>query len=128
MDKVVHFEIPADNLDRAKKFYQTTFGWQIEDYPDMKYVIARTAEVDENRMLKEPGAINGGMMERAGAVPKAPSFAIDVENLEAAIQKVKDAGGTVITDKMEVGDMGWMAYFKDTEGNIMSLWQTKKPS
>lgn len=123
MNKVVHFEIPADNLGRAKKFYQETFGWEMEDLPAMDYIIARTAEVDEKRMIKEPGAINGGMTER-NDILRSPSFAIAVEDIDEAMQMVKKAGGAILQGKTEVGDMGYMAYFKDTEGNVLSLWQT----
>jgi len=122
MNKVVHFEIPADDLTRAKKFYQETFGWQLQDVPDMSYVMARTTETDEKWMPKEPGAINGGMMKRNDIVP-VPSFAIDVPNLEEAIEKVKQSGGTIVKGKTSVGSMGFIAYFKDTEGNVLSLWQ-----
>ena len=80
MDKVVHFEVPADDLERAKKFYASTFGWQLQDMPDMGYVIARTVETDEKFMPKESGAINGGMAKRGGSLT-APSFAIDVKNM-----------------------------------------------
>ena len=123
MDKVVHFEIPGDDVDRMKQFYQQAFGWKMQDYPEMKYVIAQTMPVDENRMPMESGAINGGIMERNDRV-KAPSFAIEVADIDAAIARVTAAGGTVLTEKMPVGDMGIMAYFTDTEGNVLSLWQT----
>lgn len=122
MDKVVHFEIPADDLARAKKFYSETFGWQLQDVPDMSYVMARTTETDEKWMPKEPGAINGGMAQRGGSLT-APSFAMDVKNIEEAIEKVKAAGGTIVKGKTSVGSMGFIAYFKDTEGNVLSLWQ-----
>jgi len=122
MNKVVHFEIPADDLVRAKKFYQETFGWQLQDVPDMSYVIARTTETDEKWMPKEPGAINGGMMKRSDVVT-VPSLAINVPNLQEAIEKVKKAGGVIVKEKYAVGSMGFIAYFKDTEGNVLSLWQ-----
>ena len=125
MDKVVHFEIPADDLARAKKFYTDTFGWQTEDYPQMDYVIARTVETDEKHMPKESGAINGGMMKRSDMVT-APSFAINVANVDEAVQKIKQAGGTIVKEKMPVGTMGFMAYFQDSEGNVLSLWQSVK--
>lgn len=119
-NKVVHFEIPADDLTRAKKFYQDTFGWQLQDVPDMSYTVARTTETDEKWMPKEPGAINGGMLKRNDVV-SVPSFAIDVENLDEAIEGVKKAGGVIVKGKTSVGPMGFIAYFKDTEGNILSL-------
>jgi len=123
MNKVVHFEIPADDLARARKFYQDVFGWKTQDVPGMDYVMATTAETGDNMMMpKEPGAINGGMMKRSDMV-KGPSLAVDVENIDNAIEKVRKMGGTLLTKKMEVGQMGYMAYFKDTEGNVLSLWQ-----
>jgi hypothetical protein len=124
MNKVVHFEIPADDMARAKKFYQDAFGWQMHDVPDMDYVIALTTESTDGEMMrpKEPGAINGGMMERNENV-KSPSLAIGVENIDEVIEKVKRMGGAMVMEKTEVPKMGFMAYFKDTEGNVMSLWQ-----
>ena len=64
MDKVVHFEVPADNLGRAKKFYQNVFGWKMMDVPGMDYVMVETTASENNRP-KEPGAINGGMFARS---------------------------------------------------------------
>ncbi len=122
MDKVVHFEVPAEDLARAKKFYQETFGWQLQDMPDMNYILARTVETDDKWMPKEVGAINGGMMKRNDIVT-GPSFSINVKNIDEAMAKVKAAGGSVIKDKTSVGSMGFVAYFKDTEGNVLSLWQ-----
>ncbi len=122
MDKVVHFEIPADDLNRAKKFYGETFDWQLEDMPEMSYVIARSVETDEKHMPKESGAINGGMAKRGGNL-MAPSFAISVASIEDAIEKIKRGGGIITKEKTPVGSMGFIAYFKDTEGNVLSLWQ-----
>lgn len=118
----MHFEVPAEDLARAKKFYQETFGWQLQDMPDMNYILARTVETDDKWMPKEVGAINGGMMKRNDIVT-GPSFSINVKNIDEAMAKVKAAGGSVIKDKTSVGSMGFVAYFKDTEGNVLSLWQ-----
>ena len=123
MDKVVHFEVPVDDLERAKKFYSETFGWQLQDMPEMNYVIARSVETDEKFMPKVAGAINGGMAKRGGNLT-VPSFAIDVANIEESIEKVKRGGGTILKAKTPVGTMGFVAYFKDSEGNVLSLWQT----
>lgn len=125
MDSVVHFEIPATDLERAKKFYAGTFGWQLSDMPEMNYVIAMSAEVGANRMPKKPGTINGGMMKRNNMV-SGPSFAIEVQDIDTAIKKVKASGGTMVSEKMPVGEMGFLAYFKDTEGNVLSLWQSAR--
>lgn len=125
MDKVVHFELPFDNADRAKKFYKEAFGWQMQDLPEMKYILISTVQTDEKQMPKEPGAINGGMFRRGETedTPDHISIAIDVKNIDDAIKQIKNAGGLIIKEKMQVGDMGQIAYFKDTEGNILSVWQ-----
>lgn len=122
MNKVVHFEVPADDIDRAKKFYQDVFEWQTQDMPEMDYVLAMTVPTDENQMPTEPGAINGGIAKRSGIV-KQPSFSMDVEDIDAALKKIVAAGGTVVREKTSVGPMGFIAYFNDTEGNLLSLWQ-----
>lgn len=122
MDKVVHFEIPADDLERAQKFYKNVFGWKMEQFPEMEYIMVGTTPVDENHMPTEPGSINGGMMKREDFFT-SPVITINVENIDDAMKKVKKMGGEVIRGKMQVGDMGLAAYFKDTEGNIIGLWQ-----
>jgi uncharacterized protein len=128
MDKVVHFEIPTDDLARAKKFYGTVFGWKTEDVPGMEYSMAHTVEVDQKtRMPKQAGAINGGLRKRSAQV-KAPVVVIDVENMEKALEKVEKAGGKVIMPAQKVMDMGWNAYVKDTEGNVIGVWQSAMPA
>lgn len=122
MGKVVHFEIPADDLTRAKKFYSTVFGWATSEMPEMEYVMLGTAESDENGMPKEPGAINGGMMKRQDPL-RHPVVTIDVENIDDALASVKKNGGQVVREKLAVGDMGFTAYFRDSEGNVIGLWQ-----
>jgi len=122
MDKVVHFEIPADDLERAQKFYKSVFGWEMSQFPDMEYIIISTTPVDENGMPAEPGAINGGMMKRQRPFT-SPVITINVQDIESALKSIKKMGGEVIRGKMQVGDMGYAAYFKDTEGNIIGLWQ-----
>ena len=124
MGKVVHFEIPADNLARAKKFYSTVFGWNLTDFPEMEYTMARTTDSDQNGMPKEPGAINGGMLQRQDPV-KTPVITISVDNMDQAAATIEKNGGKMIRPKMAVGDMGFAAYFKDTEGNVVGLWQSK---
>ena len=121
MNSVVHFEIPMDDKARAMKFYEKTFGWQLMDMPEMNYILATTTESGDQGP-KNPGAINGGLAKRGEQITQ-PSFSIDVPNIDEAIEKIKAEGGSVITEKMPVGDMGVIAYFKDTEGNLLSLWQ-----
>ena len=125
---IVHFEIPADNVERATKFYTETFGWDITKFalPDGDYWIARTVDVDKNMMPTKPGAINGGIMKRKD--PKQPFMNyISVESIERKSAVIKANGGTMIMPKTEIGKgMGWIAAFKDTEGNIIGLHQEEK--
>ena len=122
MDSVVHFEIPADNLARAKEFYNTVFGWNMNEMPEMEYVMVGTAESNENGMPKEPGAINGGMLERQDPV-KSIVVTINVKDIDQAATMIEKNGGKIVRPKMPVGDMGFAAYFKDSEGNVVGLWQ-----
>jgi hypothetical protein len=125
MDKVVHFEIPADDLERAKKFYKSTFGWNVEDVPDMDYIMVRTVEVDEERMPKEKGAINGGIMKRDKLL-RSPVITINVKNIDTALEVIKKNRGKAEGEKTTVIDMGFSAYVRDTEGNIIGLWENKE--
>jgi predicted enzyme related to lactoylglutathione lyase len=125
MDKVVHFEIPADDLARAKKFYSSVFGWKTEDVPGMEYTMAHTVEIGQDRMPKQAGAINGGMMKKNATV-KAPVITIDVKDIDKAIEKVVKAGGKLAMEKQKVMDMGYNAYVRDSEGNVIGIWQTIK--
>lgn len=128
MKKVVHFEIPADNLERAKKFY-SIFDWQMQDWPmpdGSTYVGARTVETDETTYQpKEPGAINGGIVLRDQYL-KTPAFAINVPSVDEYIEKVKEAGGNVVKPKQLIEGMGFYAYVSDTEGNLLGLWEDVK--
>ena len=88
----------------------------------MDYTIVRTGPVDKERMPMEKGFINGGILKRQGCMQN-PVITIDVEDINKAIEKVKKAGGELVKEPMKVGDMGIAAYIKDTEGNVIGLWQ-----
>jgi predicted enzyme related to lactoylglutathione lyase len=123
MRKVVHFEIPADDIDRAKEFYGSIFGWQLSDMPEMDYTIVQTTAVDEQQMPTEPGAINGGLMRRSADTPSSPVLTIDVESIDQALKQVEASGGQVVRPRTEIPGMGAYAYFKDPEGNTLGLWE-----
>jgi predicted enzyme related to lactoylglutathione lyase len=121
---VVHFEIPADDKERANTFYQRAFGWSLTPMQEMDYTIAITTPSDEKTgMPSTPGAINGALFPRTDHL-KTPVITIDVEDLDAALAQVESAGGSVAQAKAAVPGMGYFAYFTDTEANIMGLWQT----
>jgi len=94
MNKVVHFEIPFDDKQRAMRFYGDMFGWKLVDMPQMNYVLASSVEVDEQQMPKEPGAINGGLFQRPKDAPH-PTIYVAVESVDGTIRKVEAAGGTI---------------------------------
>jgi len=123
VDKVVHFEIPVDDTSRASDFYGSLFGWQIVGVPDLNYTLVSTVEADEKGTPTEPGAINGGMMERSEKI-KTPVITISVDDIDEKLSQIKQKASEVVVDKMGVGNMGFAAYFKDSEGNTLGLWQT----
>jgi len=132
MNKVQHFEVPADDMDRAKKFYAEVFDWQFEDYPmpGIEYSAIYTTEVDEKtRMPKEVGSVNGGLLKRGGKwLLTTPTVAVVVPDLQKSIKKIQAAGGSIMMEPQTVGGMGVYAYIKDTEGNTIGVWQNiKKP-
>jgi predicted enzyme related to lactoylglutathione lyase len=126
MPKVVHFEIPAEDLDRARSFYGSVFGWQLQTMPMAggEYTVVMTTPVDEQtQMPTEPGAINGGMMQRDARI-SAPVITIDVEAIDDALRKIEADGGSTVTARTPIPGMGAYAYFKDPEGNVLGLWET----
>ena len=119
---VVHFEIPADDENRARDFYRAAFGWGFEVMPEMEYSLAMTTPLDEQGRPAVPGSINGGLFRRGEGLT-APVVTVDVDDIDAALEKITALGGSTVREKMQVGGMGWNAYFKDSEGNIVGLWQ-----
>ena len=120
--RVVHFEIPFDDGDRARNFYSSAFDWQLMPMPEMGYTIVMTGPSGDEGP-SESGFINGGMMQREEPF-MGPNLVIDVDNLEDALKAVNEAGGTTVSEREAVGDMGFTAYFRDTEGNLVGLWET----
>jgi predicted enzyme related to lactoylglutathione lyase len=121
--RVVHFEIPFDDGDRARAFYREAFGWQLQDW-EGSYTLAATGPTGETGP-QEAGFINGGMMRREGP-GDGPIVVIDVDDIDAALAKVEELGGQTLLGRQAVGEMGWTAYFKDVEGNSIGLWQTAR--
>jgi predicted enzyme related to lactoylglutathione lyase len=120
--RVVHFEIHAENPERAAAFYRKVFDWQIIkwDGPADYWLITTGPD-------SEPG-INGAIVQRQGPINGDAVIAyvctIDVADIDAAIANVRAQGGTEALPKMAVPGVGWLAYFKDTEGNVFGMLQT----
>jgi predicted enzyme related to lactoylglutathione lyase len=125
MAKVVHFEIPFDDKSRATAFYSRAFGWQLQEIPEMGYVMAHTVPVGENQLPTEPGAINGGLFQRPQEAPH-PTIYVDVASVDGAIKDVEAAGGRVVTGKTPIPGMGAYARVADTEGNVIGLFQASE--
>jgi len=127
MDKVVHFEITTDDTARAKEFYRSVFDWELSD-ADMgggqTYTSITTVPTDEqSRIAKEPGAINGGFTARSNDVP-SPVITVQVDAIDEALKKIEAGGGATVTPRTPIPGMGAFAYFRDSEGNTLGLWET----
>ena len=134
MNPVIHFEMPATDASRMRKFYESAFGWETTDSgPAMgHYILAHTTATDKDGMVQTPGAINGGFYERTNdPLSQYPSIVISVDDISEAMEKVKKAGGTVIGGMKGDGTpdlipgIGLFASIIDTEGNRISILEPK---
>ena len=108
---ICHFEVPADDVERAKRFYQGLFDWKIE-----------AVEGDYNLItVGDPGP-GGGMMKRM-APGQGITVYIAVESVDDYSKKLQSLGGKVLMPKTPVPTMGYFAVFQDTEGNALALWE-----
>jgi|SRR5581483_4295580 len=124
MNSVVHFEVTAKDTDRAKKFYGGVFDWKFQEMGGEygNYIVCQTTETDEQRMPKRKGAINGGMM-KVDPTAKHTILTIAVDNMEESLEKVKANGGKVISEIMDIPNVGRYARIEDSEGNVVSLME-----
>jgi predicted enzyme related to lactoylglutathione lyase len=122
--RVVHFELPFDDEARARGFYEKLFGWDLQSYPGMDYTMVSTGPTGDEGPT-EPGYINGGMGQRGQGLT-APTVVVDVEDIDATLAEVEASGGAVVEARSPVVEMGWAAYFRDPEGNVVGLWQTAR--
>lgn len=121
MPRVVHFEIHAGDPERAITFYQKLFGWTFQKWDGpMEYWMVVTGEESS------PG-INGGLVRRQGEIDGQAVIAyvctVDVADIDASIAAAEANGGKLALPKMEIPGVGWLAYYKDTEGNIFGMMQ-----
>ena len=116
MSKVVHFEIPVDDAERAQRFYSSVFGWTIEGWGEEPYWLVTAGDEDEM------GA-DGALLQRS-EVHAAPVVIVGVDDIDAALQRATDAGAKLVHGKNAVPGMGWSGYVEDPEGNVIGVWQT----
>jgi len=130
MNPVVHFEMPVEDRQRLVEFYTKVFGWKMEEMgEDMEhYVVATTTKSDEkSRRPETPGAINGGFYMKNKEQPDhCPSVVIAVDDVEDAMKKIKNAGGEMLGEPMDIPTVGLYVSFRDTEGNRVSILQPMK--
>ena len=125
MDPVVHFEMPYEDGTRVAAFYEKAFGWQMQQLGDDmgQYVLAQTTASESGRPTT-PGAINGGFFPKKPDWPaQVPSVVIAVDDIKAAMGKVKAAGGEVLGEPMDIPGVGRYVSFTDTEGNRVGMLQ-----
>jgi predicted enzyme related to lactoylglutathione lyase len=123
MSRVIHFEIQAENTECAMTFYEALFGWKFSRWGDQKYWLISTGD-------KSAPGIDGGLLPRPcaggpqdGAPVNAYVCTVDVDNLDASIERALQAGATLALPKVVIPTVGWLAYCKDTEGNIFGMMQ-----
>ena len=122
--RVVHFEIPYDDGDRARGFYKAAFDWNIVQMPEMGgYTLVMTGPSGEQGPT-EAGFINGGMLSREMSATRHPVVVVDVPSIDATLERIPELGGSVVAGKTAVGEMGFAAYVSDPEGNVVGLWET----
>ena len=116
MPRPIHFEIPAENPERAMEFYSNVFGWKFNKWSGpMDYWVISTGQPGE------PG-IDGGLMPRRD--PNQPCVnTVGIANIDESLRTVAAQGGTCVVPKMAVPGVGWLAYCKDTEGHIFGIMQ-----
>jgi predicted enzyme related to lactoylglutathione lyase len=117
MSRVIHFEIPATEPERAAAFYKKAFGWSIEKWPGPTEYWMVTTGADA-----APG-INGGLLKKQ-APTTATTNTIGVDSVDTAIEAVKNAGGKLVMPKTPIPTVGYFAYLEDTEGNLFGVMQS----
>lgn len=112
---VVHWELWSKNPEKISEFYRSAFGWEIQHIPAMNYHMVQTGG---------EGGINGGIMTpQEGPWPGNMAFYIQVDDLDTFAKKVKDAGGKIVVEKMEVPGVGQFSLFEDTDGRVLGMWK-----
>ncbi len=116
MATIVHFEIPAEDVGRAKSFYSKLFGWEIKEIPGMDYWVITTS--GEN-------PVGGGMMKRQNPGQQIINY-IDVPSVDQFAAKIEKLGGKIIFPKTAIPEMGYFAICLDTEKNTFGIWEQNK--
>ena len=127
MDKVKGFDVPVDDMQRASKFYHDLFGWEVEGIEGSggDFHSARTVAVNDQGDPVELGGINGGFFMRGTNGLTSTFLEIRVSSIDTVLDKVAALGGSVLRDKSAILDIAFFAVIKDSEGNIVGLWEDR---
>ncbi len=119
---LMHFEIPARDVEKLKRFYEEVFGWKIMQAPGpIEYWLIQTIPVDPNGKLIRPG-VNGGMYKKEVPESNPVNYFAD-ESITDFLAKIEKLGGKVTQPKQEVPEIGWIAAAEEPEGNLFALIQ-----
>jgi len=113
MGDIVYFELPADDLARARKFYKKLFEWEFDKVPKWDYWMIATGGKD---------ALYGGLTKRDKTIKSVVTY-IDVESVDKCSAKIEKAGGKIIVPKTPIAGWGYFAVFRDTEKNVLGIWE-----
>ena len=128
MDNVRAFDIPVDDMQRAKRFYEKVFGWEIHPVRGSggDFHAAHTVPVDENDEPQVRGAINGGLFKRGTNGLNETFLEVTVRSIDECLKKIEAEGGQLVKPKGPILDIAFFAVVKDSEGNVMGLWEDVK--
>ena len=127
MDRVYTFDLPVDDMGRAKKFYEDVFGWKIAPVSGSggNYHSATTVPSDEKGEPKVLGGINGGFYRRGTHGLTGVFIEINVPSIHEKLEKIEKAGGKTILPRGPISNLGFFAVVKDTDGNVVGLWEDR---
>jgi len=116
MNGLTHFEIPVNDVDKAKEFYSNLFDWEFNYMEEMKYLMFNTQSEDGKTKL------SGGIFKKPNESFKVTNY-FSVKNLTESAKKVEELGGKIVVPKTPVPGMGWFVHFTDMDGNLLALWE-----
>jgi uncharacterized protein len=120
VNRVVHFEVPVDDADRAGAFYRAAFDWRVDQWGDVPYWPMTTGE--------PPGIGAEGALTPRSDAPEGVLVYVQVDDIDPALERIRSAGGAVVAGRTAIPGTGWFATFRDPEGNLLGLYQNDPPA
>ena len=122
-NKMIHFAIHIDDIERAKSFYDGVFDWGFQSYGQTDFLQIKADKTDDGELI---GALQARKYSPVTENIIGLECTVDVENVDDIIEKVKNNGGQVLMPKTVIPYVGWIAKFLDTEGNLICAMQYEK--